>query len=77
MQRPHAGAKLDRMSTLAEIEVAAESLSPQEKQELLRFLATRLRGKRPPATFRIYSDEEIAAMLEEDEADGKSLRAER
>lgn len=62
------------MSTLAEIETAAESLSPQEKQELLRFLATRLRGHRPPATLRIYSDEEIAAMLAEDEADGERFR---
>jgi hypothetical protein len=37
------------MSTLAEIEAAAEALSAEEKQELLRFLATRLRGQRPPA----------------------------
>ncbi len=58
------------MSTLAEIEAAAERLSPQDKQELLRFLATRLRGQRAPLQPRIYSDEEIASMLEEDEADG-------
>ena len=62
------------MSTLAEIEAAAERLSTQEKQELFRFLATRLRGQRPPAPPRIYSDEEIATMLEEDEADGQRLR---
>ena len=30
------------MSTLSEIEAAAESLAPQDKQELLLFLATRL-----------------------------------
>lgn len=62
------------MSTLAEIEAAAEALSAEEKQELLRFLATRLRGQRPPAKVRIYSDEELAAMLEEDEADGQRFR---
>jgi hypothetical protein len=65
------------MSSLAEIEAAAESLSPEEKQELLRFLATRLRGQRPPAKPRIYSDEEIDAMLREDEADGQRLREAR
>jgi hypothetical protein len=65
------------MSTLAEIEAAAESLSQEEKQELLRFLATRLRGQRPPAKPRIYSDEEIDAMLREDEADGQRLREAR
>ena len=62
------------MSTLAEIEAAAESLSPEERQELLRFLAMRLRGQRSPARPRIYSDEEIDAMLREDEADGQRLR---
>jgi hypothetical protein len=65
------------MSTLAEIEAAAESLSAEEKQELLRFLATRLRGQRPSAKPRIYSDEEIAAMLNEDEADGQRLSERR
>jgi hypothetical protein len=65
------------MSSLAEIEAAAKSLSPEEKQELLRFLATRLRGQRPPAKPRIYSDEEIDAMLREDEADGQRLREAR
>ena len=62
------------MSTLSEIEAAVEKLPAEEKQELLRFLATRLRGQRPPAKPRIYSDEEIAAMLEEDEADGQRFR---
>jgi hypothetical protein len=56
------------MSTLAEIEAAADSLSPEEKEELLRFLAMRLRKERPQPAPRIYSDEEIAAMPVEDEA---------
>ena len=42
------------MSTLAEIETAADSLSSEEKEELLRFLAMRLRKDRAS---RIYSDE--------------------
>jgi hypothetical protein len=62
------------MSTLAEIEIAADSLSPEEKEELLRFLAMRLRKERPQPTPRIYSDEELAAMIAEDEADGARLR---
>ncbi len=62
------------MSTLAEIEAAADSLSAVEKEELLRFLAIRLRRERPLPTPRIYSDEELAAMLAEDEADGAGLR---
>jgi len=32
------------LSTLAEIEAAADALSAEEKQELLLFLATRLRA---------------------------------
>jgi hypothetical protein len=62
------------MSSLAEIEVAADSLSSEEKEELLRFLAMRLRKERVEAPPRIYSDEELAAMLAEDEADGRRLR---
>ena len=62
------------MSTLTEIEAAADKLPAEEKQQLLRFLATRLRGQRPLAKPRIYSDEEIAAMLDEDEADGQRFR---
>jgi len=62
------------MSSLAEIEAAADSLTPTEKEELLRFLAIRLRKERPQPAPRIYSDEEIASMLAEDEADGERLR---
>ena len=62
------------MSTLAEIETAADSLSSEEKEELLRFLAMRLRKDRARAQPRIYSDEELATMLAEDEADGERFR---
>ena len=65
------------MSSLAEIEAAADSLSPEEKEELLRFLAIRLRKDRPRRAVRVYSDEELASMLAEDEADGERLRQSR
>jgi hypothetical protein len=64
------------MSTLAEIEDAADSLSTEEKEALLRFLAMRLRKERVLPQPRIYADDEMAAMLAEDEADGKRFREE-
>jgi len=33
------------MSTLADIKAAVDSLPPEQKEELLRFLAERLRGR--------------------------------
>ena len=65
------------MSTLIEIEAAADSLSSEEKEELLRFLAMRLRKDRDMPKPRIYSDEELATMLAEDEADGERFRQRR
>lgn len=65
------------MITLIEIETAAESLSPEEKEELLRFLAIRLRKERPQPALRIYSDKEFATMLAEDETDGEQFRRNR
>ena len=55
------------MSTLIEIETAADSLSSEEKEELLRFLAMRLRKDRAMPKPRIDADEELATMLAEDE----------
>ncbi len=65
---------LRTMSTLTEIETAADSLSCEEKEELLRFLAIRLRKERAMPKPRIYSDAEVASMLAEDEADGERFR---
>ena len=62
------------MSTLAEIEAAADSLSSEEKEQLLRFLAMRMRKDRDMPKPRLYSDEELATMLAEDEADGERFR---
>ena len=62
------------MSTLIEIEAAADGLPSGEKEELLRFLAIRLRQERTEVKPRIYSEAELAAMLAEDEADGERFR---
>ena len=63
------------MSTLAEIEAAADTLPAEEKQELLLFLAARLRapGARPPEP-RKFSKEQMAAWIAEDEDDMRRLR---
>ena len=56
------------MTTLVEIKKAIETLSLEEKGQLLAKLLVSLRkteGKLPPP--RLYSPEEIAAMLAEDE----------
>ncbi len=62
------------MSTLIEIETAADALPDEDKESLLRFLAMRLRAKRTLPTPRIYSEAELASMLAEDEADGERFR---
>lgn len=63
------------MSTLAEIEAVADTLPAEEKQELLLFLAARLRapGARPPEP-RTFSKEQMAAWIAEDEEDMRQLR---
>jgi hypothetical protein len=64
-----------RMSTLAEIEQAADTLPPEQKQELILFLAARLRadGAQMPASRR-FSKEEMAGWIAEDEADMERFR---
>jgi hypothetical protein len=64
------------MSTLAEIEEAAAKLSPEQMQELILFLAARLRAdgaEMPPR--RKYSQEEMASWIARDEADMEEFRA--
>ena len=63
------------MSTLAEIEKAADALSPEQKQELLLFLVARLRasGQRLPDP-RQFSPAQVGAWIAEDEADMKRFR---
>ena len=63
------------MSTLAEIEAAAEALSPEQKQELMLFLATRLRaqGAKAPEP-RKFSREAVAGWIAGDEEDMQRFR---
>lgn len=66
---------LERMSTLAEIERAADALPSEEKQELILFLAARLRRsgvKLPPP--RKFSREQIAGWIAADEAEMQRFR---
>lgn len=63
------------MSKLAEIEAAADELAPEQKQELLLFLAARLRaqGARLPEPRR-FSREQMEGWVRQDEADMQSFR---
>jgi hypothetical protein len=59
-----------QVSKLDEIEAATESLAPAEKQQLMLFLATRLRAQGPPLPEpRKFSREQMAGWIAEDEAD--------
>lgn len=56
------------VSTLAEIEAAADALSTEQKQELILFLAARLRagnGELPPP--QEFSRQQIEAWIADDE----------
>ncbi len=57
------------MSTLAEIEAAADALPPAQKQELLLFLAARLRAHGGPIPSpRKFPREQIQQWIADDEA---------
>ena len=57
------------MSTLAEIEAAADALPPAQREELFLFLAARLRaGPNPPPPTREFSREQIREWITDDEA---------
>ena len=63
------------MSTLAEIEAAADTLPPEQKQELFLFLATRLRcssAKLPEP--REFTREQMDAWVAEDEEGMRRFR---
>jgi len=63
------------VTTLADIEVAAEALPPEQKQELLIFLAARLRAQRVALPRpRKFSESQLAGWIEEDEADLRKFR---
>jgi hypothetical protein len=64
------------MSTLAEIEAAADALPAQEKEELFLFLAARLRttspAELPPP--RKFTREQMEAWIKDDEEGMKRFR---
>lgn len=64
------------MTTLPEIEAAADALPQQQKQELFLFLATRLRAdaSQLPAP-REFSREQIDAWIADDEAGMRRFQA--
>ena len=60
------------MSTLTEIEAAADRLRPEEQQELLMFLAARLRANRGALPLpRDIPVDQINQWIAEDEQDMK------
>jgi hypothetical protein len=65
------------MSTLAEIEKAADALSLEEKERLILFLAARLRteGVRMPPP-RTLSRQQVDEWIAEDEAELRALKRE-
>ena len=78
MPAPQGSGIFPAMSTLAEIEQAADALPPEQKQELILFLAARLRadGAQMP-TPRKFTKEEMAGWLAEDEADMERFQGTR
>ena len=64
------------MSTLLEIENAADNLPADEKQKLLLFLAARLQaeGKSLPVP-RQFTSEQVSSWIAEDEADWKKFQS--
>ena len=63
------------MSTLAEIETAVDCLPVEQKQELLLFLAARLRAGRsemPP--LRQFTKAQMQSWIAEDEAEMEDFR---
>jgi hypothetical protein len=59
------------MSTLTEIEAAAEQLPADQQQELLLFLATKLRAQGNLPEPRLFSSAQIEQWIADDEADMK------
>jgi len=64
------------MKSLSEIEKDAAELDPGQKQELMLFLAARLRadGARPPEPRR-FSDQQIHEWIAQDEAELRRFKS--
>ena len=63
------------MSTLSEIEAAVDALTPADQQQLLLFLAERLRARRQMPEPRRFSAEQLKAWIAEDETDMTRIEA--
>lgn len=63
-----------RMTTLAEIEAATDSLCPEEQQELFLFLVAKLRAAGCPASPREFEPMQIREWIADDEKGMQSLR---
>ena len=75
MNRPEAMVSSGRMSTLAEIEAAADSLPSPQQEELFLYLALRLRagvGQVPPP--REFSREQVQGWIADDEEGMRRFR---
>jgi hypothetical protein len=64
------------MASLTEIERAVDALPRNEKEELLLFLAARLRGAQPPSP-RDFSSDQVNAWIADDETGMQRLRQEK
>lgn len=63
------------MTTLSEIEAAAQALPAEQKRQLLLFLAERLRAERAPLPQpRRFGARQIEQWVAEDEADAQRFR---
>ncbi len=64
------------MSTLVEIEAAADELPPEQQQELLLHLARRLHDTGGPMPEpRLFSTEQLKSWMDEDEESLRQFRA--
>ena len=62
------------MSTLTEIEAAADALPVEQKQELMLFLAMRLRAQGKLPEPRKFAREQIQSWIDDDEAAMRRFR---
>lgn len=63
------------VTTLSEIEAAAEALPAEQKRQLLLFLAERLRAERVPLPQpRRFGRRQVEQWVAEDEADARRIR---
>jgi hypothetical protein len=63
------------MSSLTEIEAAADARPPDQKQELLLYLAARLRDEGAPLPEpRLFPPDRLKEWIAEDEADMERFR---